>query len=146
MTPTNILEQLQRDEGLRLFPYTDSRGFKTIGYGHNLSANPLPDVDGGISLLRATEILTYDLDEVTKHLLGLLPGTKDLDKPRFGVLQNMAFNLGVHGLLGFTNFLAYLQTYQYRQAASAMMASLWAKQVGLRAERLSDQVILGTWQ
>lgn len=146
MTPTNILEQLQRDEGLRLFPYLDSVGVKTIGYGHNLQAHPLPDVDGGISIQRATEILSNDLALITLDLTHTLPGTIALDKPRFGVLQNMAFNLGVHGLLGFTSFLAYLQTSQYDNAAAAMLASKWARQVGQRAYRLSEQIRKGTWQ
>lgn len=146
MTPTNILEQLQRDEGLRLFPYSDSVGVETIGYGHNLQAHPLPDVDNGISIQRAIEILSDDLALVTLNLTHALPGTTSLDKPRFGVLQNMAFNLGVAGLLGFTNFLAYLQAGQYDSAAAAMMASRWARQVGTRASRLSDQVRKGIWQ
>lgn len=146
MTPTNILEQLQRDEGLRLFPYLDSVGVKTIGYGHNLQAHPIGGVDCGISLLLAEHILQQDITRTTLELLAALPGTKDLDKPRFGVLLNMSFNMGVHGLLGFVNFLAYLQTGQWDSAAAAMLASRWAKQVGLRASRLSEQVRTGLWQ
>lgn len=148
MTPTNILEQLQRDEGLRLFAYQDSVGVWTIGFGHNLKAHPLdPETTTGrLSILRALEVLKQDVDRTTSELLTALPGTKKLDPVRFGVLQNMAFNLGVAGLLGFTNFLAYLQTGQYDNAAAAMLASRWAKQVGLRAHRLSDQIRKGVWQ
>lgn len=145
MTPTNILEQLQRDEGLRLFPYKDSVGIETIGYGHNLKAHPLP-VDGGISIQDAVKVLTEDIYRTTNELVEALPGTRRLDGRRFGVLQNMAFNLGVAGLLGFTNFLAYLQNGQYDSAAAAMLSSRWAKQVGLRAHRLADQIRTGAWQ
>src|SRR5271166_5505449 len=42
MVPTNLIDALKRDEGLRLTPYKDTRGFTTIYYGHNLDANPLP--------------------------------------------------------------------------------------------------------
>lgn len=146
MIPTNILEQLQRDEGLRLFPYKDSVGAETIGYGHNLQANPLPDVDGGISILRALQILDTDVERTSSELSHALPGTSDLDPVYFGVLQNMAFNMGLAGLLGFTNFLAYLQTGQYASAASAMLDSKWARQVGARAARLAEQVRTGLWQ
>ncbi len=56
------------------------------------------------------------------------------------VLLNMAFNLGVEGLLGFRQTLALLAARDYAGAAQSMLASRWAGQVGQRAARLAAQV------
>ena len=56
------------------------------------------------------------------------------------VLCNMAFNLGVPGLLSFKNTLGSIERGEYADAAKAMRASLWARQVKGRAERLADRV------
>jgi lysozyme len=52
----------------------------------------------------------------------------------------MAFNLGVDGLMTFKNTLQAIQERRFGFAASGMMASKWAKQVGDRASRLSKMM------
>jgi lysozyme len=49
----------------------------------------------------------------------------------------MAFNMGVEGLLQFHTTLALIQAGHYDQAASAMLLSKWATQVGQRAIELA---------
>jgi lysozyme len=61
------------------------------------------------------------------------------------VMTNMAFNLGVHGLLGFHHALSAVQTGNYAAAAIAMAASTWYTQVGARAHRLCVQMSTGVW-
>lgn len=41
MATTDLLSQLKRHEGLRLWVYRCPTGHRTIGYGHNLDATPL---------------------------------------------------------------------------------------------------------
>ena len=53
------------------------------------------------------------------------------------VLANMAFNLGIHGLLKFVRTLNAIERGNYDEAASHMLASKWAGQVGQRAQRLA---------
>ena len=133
-----IFDQLKRDEGLGLKPYRDSVGKLTIGIGRNLD-------DVGISEAEANYLLGNDVAKVTSAIRQQLPWADDLDDARFGVLQNMAFNLGVSGLLQFHNMLSALQSQDWHGAAQEMMNSVWARQVGARATRLEQQMITGQW-
>ena len=151
---TCIKDQLIRDEGVRLQKYLDSRGFSTIGVGHNLDANPLPfDISQGITFAQATQILGDadckpgdDLGDVSFQLFADLPWLKNLDVVRQGVFLNMGFNMGVGGILEFHHDLADTQAGNYVQAAADMKASEWYVQVGARAQRLVQQMVTGIWQ
>ena len=146
---TDIYSQLRRDEGTRLTVYHDTRGFYTIGTGHNIVANPLPfDVSSGIAQAQSDQILYADVARITVQLLMDIPWLAMLQKndaPRFGVFQNMSFNLGVGGLLEFHHDLADTQASNYEQAAIDMAASAWYIQVGARAQRLCQQMRTGLW-
>ena len=144
---TCIQDQLILDEGVRLVKYLDSRGFSTIGVGHNLDANPLSyDISAGISFALAKQILNEDLARLTPQLFGRLPWLRSLDVVRQGVFRNMDFNMGIGGVLEFHHDLADTQAGNYVQAAADMKASAWYGQVGDRAQRLVEQMITGVWQ
>ena len=69
-------------------------------------------------------------------------------KARFSALwrlKNMAFNMGVAGLLEFRQMLAEVQTADWPGAAAEMLSSKWATQVGDRAHRLALQMTTGEW-
>lgn len=136
-TVSDLRSQLIRDEGLRLRPYSDTHGKLTIGVGRNLT-------DRGITMAEAEVLLDNDLREALT-LSERLPWVLDLDDARRGVLYNMAFNLGVSGLLGFTRTLEFIKTGRYAEGAAEMLKSEWAAQVGDRAERLSLQMESGVW-
>jgi len=146
---TNIYDQLRRDENTILHVYPDSHGIDTIGTGHNLIANPLPfDVSHGITQAQSDQILYADVARITARLLVDIPWLTMLQKndvPRFGVFQNMSFNLGVGGVLEFHHDLADTQAGNYAQAAIDMAASTWYIQVGARARRLCQQMRTGQW-
>lgn len=135
----NLIEQLKRDEGIRLKPYQDSVGKTTIGIGRNLD-------DVGISEVEAEFMLQNDIRKAENELAEHLPWTKDMDEVRRAVLVNMAFNMGIHGLLGFKNTLALIQQMSYTDASVQMLQSKWAEQVGPRAHRLALQLETGEWQ
>jgi lysozyme len=61
------------------------------------------------------------------------------------VLINMAFNIGVGGLLKFKNTLAHIRSGQYELAATEMLDSNWARQVHGRAKELALQMRHGTF-
>lgn len=138
MRTPSLIDQLKRDEGLRLKPYADTQGKVTIGYGHNLT-------DIGITPEMADYLLVDDIHKMQQALSKALPWTDKLDGVRLAVLQNMAFNLGVDGLLLFRTFLTHVQAGRWQLAASAMLASEWAEQVGKRAHRLAQQMDVGLW-
>jgi len=139
MPPNSLIDQLKRDEGFRATAYKDSRGILTIGYGFNIETGVLPeDV--------ADYWLAVKAGAVQRALSTLLPWTDKLDVVRRGVLQNMAYNLGVNGLMQFKLLLAYAQKGDWATAAAQMQTSEWYKQVGARADRLVQQMITGEWQ
>ncbi len=136
---TDLQSQLIRDEGVRLKIYQDTVGKWTIGVGRNLS-------DDGISQSEAMMLLSNDIAATGKALQTAIPWSMALDDVRLGALTNMAFNMGVGGLLQFKNFLAAMQQGNWTEARDQMLDSKWAEQVGSRAQRLAIQVETGEWQ
>jgi len=139
MTPdeqTRLEAQLVKHEGLRLVPYTDTVGKLTIGVGRNLT-------DKGISHEEAFVLLRHDIAAVERDLVGRLPWMVELNDVRYRVLMDMAFNLGVDGLLTFRNTLRAIEQGDYKIAARGMLASKWASQVGRRATRLAQMMETG---
>ena len=127
-----IKEQLLRHEDLRLKPYRCTAGKLTIGIGRNLD-------DCGISQTEAYVLLENDIQNCERQLLDEIPEIYNgLDEVRKLVLLNMCFNLGIGGLLGFNNTLAFIAAGDWERAANGMLASKWAKQVGRRAIELSE--------
>lgn len=142
MNITNIRDQLKRDEGTVLTEYKDHLGFSTIGTGRLIDKRK----GGGISQDEADYLLDNDINKRHAELLRRAPWMAGLDPARFGVMLNMAFQMGVEGLFGFKNTLAMVKAGDYDGAAKGMLQSLWAKQTPARAQRLSKQMASGQWQ
>jgi lysozyme len=136
-----LLRQLQRDEGFKDHAYQDHLGYWTIGFGRLIDERK----GGHITLEEGLFLLNNDIDNKTEELLKRLPWVNDLDDARKGVLVNMAFQLGVDGLLKFKNTLELIKNGKYKEASDAMLESLWAKQTPNRASRLSAQMKTGEW-
>ncbi len=142
-------EQLTNHEGLRLKAYLDTIGVLTIGIGHNCKTSPVPGVSKvGDSITKelAYEMFDQDINNHNKKVYRAIPWIEDLNPPRQAVLYNMAFNLGITGLLGFKKTLDMINREEYSNAAKGMLNSKWASQVGNRAKQLSKQMETGEWQ
>jgi lysozyme len=133
-----LTQQLIQHEGIKLSAYQDSLGYWTIGVGRLIDARR----GGRISSAEAMMLLENDIAATLAELDAALPWWRSLDEVRQRVVADMWFNLE-HRLLGFTQMLAALQAGHYDQAADAMRASLWAKQVGTRADRLETMMRTG---
>ena len=131
-----LRRQIRLHEGERLKVYKCTAGKLTIGVGRNLE-------DRGISVEESNMLLDNDLAAFQVELLRKLPWVADLDDVRQRVLIDMAFNLGISGLLTFKNTLAAIKRGDYEKAAPMMLDSKWATQVGKRAERLSTMMLTG---
>ena len=143
--------QVQVAEQLRLMPYLDccgkpwracscvKKGALTIGWGHNLDAHGIPKA-------MAEVLLDDDLTEATHEVDARLTWAQDLSAPRRAVLIDMAFNMGIGGLLGFTNMLTAAERGDPPAVAREMRDSRWYQQVGARAERLVVQWLTDKWQ
>lgn len=136
MNNDKLLKQLDLHEGLELKPYKDTVGKLTIGVGRNLT-------DRGISKEEAYYLLRNDVAIAITELDKNLSWWKGLDEIRQRVLADMCFNLGITKLLGFKNTLELIRKGDYESAASAMLNSLWAKQVKGRATRLANMMRTG---
>ena len=82
-------------------------------------------------------LLNNDINRVRKALDKYLPWWREQSEPMRVVLQNMAFQMGVEGLLGFNKFLGALQRSRYAEAATEMLDSKWAGQTPNRAGELA---------
>ena len=144
MTPNDklLIEELRRDEGVRYSPYLDSVGVKTVGVGHNLEANPL-NLTYPLTDDQVNQILADDLVRVFSGLDRKIGWWRNLSYARQRVLANMAFNLGVDGLLEFRRMILAVDRGHYDQAAREMLNSKWAKQVFNRAIRLAEMMAKG---
>lgn len=139
MNKQKLVEQLEIHEGLRLKPYKDTVGKLTLGIGRNLE-------DKGITEQEALFMLNNDVDYFYCQLNKKLTWLKYLDDVRQNVLVNMAFNLGIAGLLTFKNMLNHCGDGHYDDAAKEMLNSKWANQVGYRAKELAEQMSTGEFQ
>ena len=137
----NLREQLKRDEGVVRHAYTDSLGFTTIGVGRLIDMRR----GGGLSPDEIDYLLDNDIKEKTAQVLAALPWASKLNEPRFAVLVNMAFQMGIGGLLRFHRTLGSIEDGQYFEAAVEMLESTWAKQTPERANRLATQMKTGEW-
>lgn len=137
-----LLQQLKRDEGFVDHAYQDHLGYWTIGIGRLIDGKK----GGRITEEEALYLLNNDVDRFHAGVKEALPWFESLDEARQGVILNMAFNLGLKGLLSFKNTLAHIEAGNYTEAAKNMLQSKWAYQVGNRALRLAKQMETGQWQ
>ena len=108
----------------------------TVGHGFTGGTT----LDSRMSRLmseRKLEEKVVEMDGVLKNTLTWYKDATDVTK---GILINMAFNLGLKGLLGFKNTLRFISEKNYEQASRNMLQSLWAKQVKVRAEELAERM------
>ena len=113
----NLIEHIKEEEGFRGYPYDDTLGFPTIGYGTKL---PLTEHE---SLL----ILEYRLASMQKELIKNLPDFS-AQAEVWDVLYGMTYQMGVRGVLNFKKMIVALRARDYREAARQMLDSKWAKQ------------------
>lgn len=136
---TDLIQLLRTDEGVVPHMYLDSLGYATIGVGRLIDKRK----GGGLSDDEIDYLLNNDINKVMAQLDDKLPWWRGLTLDRQNVLISMCFNLGINGLLGFKNTLAYVQAGDFDQAASNMLKSKWAEQVGQRANRLATMMKKG---
>jgi len=129
----SLVDDIKRDEGLRLKPYLCSADKLTIGYGRNLE-------DRGITEQEADYLLSNDLLHVTNQLRAQIDLFETLDRDRKDALINMGFNLGIKGLLKFKNMLSAMKRGNFDKAAEEALDSRWAGQVGARADRIAKTI------
>lgn len=137
----NLLKQIKEEEGLVLHAYKDHLGYLTIGYGRLIDKNK----GGGITKEEAEYLLKNDIERFINEIKKNISFFNDLNDARQAVIINMAFQMGISGLLGFKNTLKFIENKEFDKAADNMMLSKWATQTNNRAKRLSEQMRSGNF-
>ena len=142
---------IAKHEGLRLFPYKDTVGKLTIGYGRNLDDVGISQemakqvlIDAGITQDMADAMLVEDVSQSIKECQKF-EWFEDLNEVRQAVIVNMVFNLGITRFKKFKKTITYLASCNPGYAANEMLDSKWARQVGRRSAELSNMMFYDHW-
>ena len=125
----SLIEDIKQEEGFSGTVYKCTEGFDTVGYGSRMP----------ITKEEAELLLEYRLKAMKAQLTGYLYDI-DIKDEAWDILFNMAYQLGVKGVLNFKNMIKALKDNDYKEASIQMLDSLWAKQTPNRANRLSDRM------
>ena len=139
---TLAIHLVKTAESFRRFAYDDAtgkplvpgdtiKGHPTIGYGLCLDTRGIPQEDAEL-------LTTRYLVELERSLRVERPEFRNLSMTRQAVILDMAYNLGISGVLMFKKMWAEIGRAYFRAAADEMLDSKWAKQVGDRADRLAS--------
>lgn len=129
----NLIADIKIEEGFRGDPYKDHIGYLTIGYGTKL---PLTEEEAELLLKHRLEKMQKELNRRIKEVYGEV----SIPAKAWDILYNMAYQLGVGGLLKFKKMLKALEKQDYETAAKEGLDSLWARQTPNRARRLMDRL------
>ena len=144
----NLLDSIKQHEGFMPKPYIDPIAKEYI---------PLDDlkvierywdklkVTFGYGFTNLTEaeaelVLKYRIAHIRIELEDKLPVFNRLSNNRREVLVEMAYQLGVTGLLKFKNMIQALIGRNYDRASREMIDSRWAKQTPDRANELAEKM------
>lgn len=133
--------QLAVDEGTRRYRYKDSRGFTTIGRGHNIDADPhypYTLADEPLTDAQIDSLLNVDIAHAVAALDEYANYWRACPEPVQRVLVGLTFNLGWGGLSKFVDTLEAIHKGAYATAAGHLLSSKYAQQVGARADRYAE--------
>lgn len=120
---TALVDHLTREEGFRPTVYTDTRGVPTIGYGTTNMTEP-----------EARAVLEIRVDGIIDDLTERWPPYASAPDSVRVALGDMAYQLGVDGLLEFRRMLRLVAADSLDAAAEDALGTLWARQTPVRAQ------------
>lgn len=136
----SLLENIKAHEGFSARIYKDSVGKPTVGYGFLVAALS-PDelkLNGGkaepMSREVAEKILNLKVARLRKRVPECLPWLASKPQNVQDTLIEMAYQLGLAGLLGFRHTLGCIEAGDYAQATKNLKASLLYRQTPKRVE------------
>ena len=135
-----LVNKIVEHEGIRKYAYTDTTGHITVGVGRNLSQG-----GEGLSTDEIFYLLKNDIARIQKDLSNY-SWFKSLNDVRQGALVELAFNVGVSGLLGFNRMIGCLDAKNYAGAAKELQNSTWATQVSIaRSKDMVERLSYGRY-
>lgn len=136
---TKLIQELKKDEGLRLKAYKDHKGIWTVGYGTNLQ---VLEVSEGWAERKLREKVDY-----IRKRADQLPVFTMLSSTRKDVILSMMYQMGVQGTLNFRNMWIALEMGDWEAAGAEMRDSQWWRdpKTRARAERMAVRMETGVW-
>tara|TARA_R110000765_G_scaffold102196_1_gene190921 strand:+ start:2064 stop:2507 length:444 start_codon:yes stop_codon:yes gene_type:complete len=143
MDINKLREQLKIDEGVKYEVYDDHLGYKTFGIGHLVKTTDeeygLP-CGAPVSEKRVNSVFDKDVETYIDESKKVFGNLEDMPQEAQQVIVNMCFNMGAPRLSQFKKFIKAIHDEDWKTASVEMLDSRWAKQVGVRANRLSDRI------
>ena len=114
----SLIDNIKISEGYRSRPYRCTENHLTVGYGFAIKDLEL---DEDICDM----ILERKVAKLVERLESNLPYLPSLPKEVQDVLIEMAYQMGVSGLLKFKKTLMYIETKDYKDASVEMWCGAW---------------------
>jgi len=137
---SKLIDMIRQHEGVVKHAYEDSRGYLTIGVGRLIDEK----LGGGLSDDEIDYLLANDIKRCQAEA-ETYEWFAGLNEPRQAVIISLLFNLGGPRLSKFFKMRAALEEGDYATAASEMLDSKWAVQVGKRADEMAAMMFSGEW-
>lgn len=133
----DLLDRIKGFEGYRRYAYHCSLGHLTIGYGTMIAegGHGVPDY--------VAEILLQDYLTTIQSRLKVYDWFIGLNTPRQHCILEMAYQMGVEGVLAFRNMIRSIEQQDWQAAGDHALDSLWAKQTPIRARDVAERLTLG---
>lgn len=131
----------------KFYPYQDSRGNWTIGYGHFISTSSekrkAMKYANGLTEREADHLLRTDMERVHEDFVLILQRKRATDLP--GSVQmalfELTFNMGIGNISKFNGMWSSLQNGDFQNASSHLENSAWSKQVQRsRVSRITSMI------
>jgi lysozyme len=122
-----LIAKIEREEGYSPSMYKCPADYWTIGAGINLEKQHIPK-----------HVADAWLESIVTPLIETLSGYSwfnSLNQARQIVIADMAYQMGLAGLLQFQNMIQAIMDNDYEKAAEEMLDSRWARQTPNRANR-----------
>ena len=133
----SVSDDLKRFEGFSSTSYVCPTGHLTVGFGHR--------TDKSVTMSRETAlaVLFSDIALAEQGARRVFPSYDNQPQRVRDVLVEMVFQIGTTGASKFVKFKAAIAANDYRQAASEMLNSKWAKQTPARVTELANRIKQG---
>lgn len=124
-----LFADIKQAEGWKPEAYQDSVGVWTIGYGTNLQELTINRTLG--------EQWLQERVLQSEHEAQRFEWYARLNAPRKRAIVELIYNMGLRRFVGFIRMIGALDRGNYGLAATELMTSKYASQVGVRATRLA---------
>lgn len=127
---------IKLNEGCKLEVYTCPAGYKTFGYGTNLESLDDEDIKKYNNLIADASLKELALEWLEREIINCKQAlntqkwfTDDLSCFQQAIILDLAYNIGVAGVLKFKNMIAAIKQRNYGIACEEMLDSRYHHQM-----------------